>query len=251
MVASQTVGAILELVTAAFFCMLGWHLTTRFPTSPRGAPAMRGFSAYWLCQGLAALLRSGVTLAAAAGVDVSRGELHTTVLLAHGLVLAGIAGFLFYVVYIFVGRAGAAWTALLVYLAFGAGQWWLMATGDVEAAPTTFGVPFYVNAQNSVFPPQLAFVLALLPFVAGTVGFFYMGVSTKRTYTKFRATLVGSALLFWALASAAGYALRIGGLLQLTPELVALIVAVAVYLAYFPPGAVTRWIERREALKTT
>lgn len=249
MAIGQGLGGLLELVTAGFFCLLGWHLATRFPTSPQGAAAMRGFGAYWLFQGIASLLRSGVTLAAAAGIDVNRGEAAIIVLAAHALVLLGIAGFLFYLALIFVGRRSAAWATLGVYIVFGASQWWFIATHPLEAVPTDFGVPFYASAGGSVFPPQIAWLLALVPFVAGTIGLIFLGIRTQRPMTRFRATLVGGALLFWALASAAGYAVRIGGLVQLAPELVALLAAIVVYLAYFPPGRVTRWLEKREGLR--
>lgn len=249
MALGQSVGGLLELATAGFFCVLGWHLATRFPTSPNGVAAMRGFGAYWSLLGIAALLRSGVTLAAAAGLDVTRGEAAAIVLAAHGLVLLGVAGFLYYLAFIFLGRPGAAWATLGVYVAFGAAQWWAIASHPQEAAPTEFGVPFYASPTSAVFPPQIAYLLALVPFVAGTIGLIFLGIRTQRPMTKFRATLVGGALLFWALASAAGYAVRIGGIVQLAPELVALVSAIVVYLAYFPPGRVSRWLERREALK--
>lgn len=249
MAIGQGIGGVLELVTAAFFCFLGWQLATRFPTSPLGAPAMRGFAAYWFFQGLASLLRSGVTLAAAFGIDVASGEAAAIVLAAHALVFVGIAGFLFYLAFIFVGRPGAAWATFVVYMVFGASQWWLIATHRLEAAPSDFGVPFYAGSETSVFPPQIAYLLALVPFVAGTLGLIFLAVRTGRPMTRFRATLVGGALLVWALASATGYAVRVGGLVQLAPELVALAAAIIVWFAYFPPGRVSRWLEAREALR--
>lgn len=244
MAAGQLVGAALEVAAAAFFIFTGWSLMTRFPTSARARPAMVLFGAYWLSIGVASALKFAVL--ALTGTSVVPGVLETIFVTAHASILFGIAAFMFYITYILAGKEGTAYAVFAVYLLFGAGQLVLTLRGGFVDTDAAFGYPFYTRADNGIIPPQIAYLVALAPFVFGTVGLLYLGVQTDRTHTRYRAMLVGGALLFWAIASGTELNLRDAGVVALAPGTVALVAAVAVYVAYFPPGPIRRFLEQRE-----
>lgn len=246
MASTQVVSAAIQIIAALVFCFVGFGLATRFPTSPRGRPAILGFAGYWVLLGFAAFLSALIHAMAAAGWTVQGPTAWTLYLVSRALVLAGISGFMFYLAYVYDGRPRVALSILALYLAFGIGQLYLLVDGRLEAQPDAFSVPFYASGDAAWLPPQIAFLIALLPFVAGTVGLIFLGVRTRRRTTRYRAFVVGGGLLFWALAAGTDSSLRIAGVAALAPEIVALVAALAVYFAYFPPVTVARWIERKD-----
>lgn len=241
MAAGPYLAIVLKILTGAFFLFVGQRLMLRFETSPEARRAIMLFGLYWALLGVSALLRGLLLGLAVLDPQAFGGWLEPLFIVAHALLLLGLCGFMYYLAYIFLGRHGAAWGVFGLYALFGLGQLWLVAQGDLAGELTDFRYPFYPSEASVFFPYWLAYILAVVPFLLGTFGIMFLGLRTGRPRTRYRGILVGSALLFWAVASVADYTLRVQGPVELAPEIVAFAAALAVYLAYFPP----RFIEAK------
>ncbi|MBI4394475.1 MAG: hypothetical protein HY556_11880 [Euryarchaeota archaeon] len=246
MSSGQLVSAGIHLITALAFAFVGWRLMTRFATSSEARPAMVFFGLYWAALGGSALTQFALLVLAALGPVGLEFSLRLLFILAFAIVYVGLAGFMYYLAYIFTGRRVLSSATFVVYLLFGAGQVLLTIQGSVTPGDTDFTYPFYTNVSTVIFPPEIAYVLTLVPFVLGTFGLILLGFKTGRVRTHYRAILVGGALLFWAGSSAAAFAIHFKGLLELVPQLVAFGAALAVYLAYFPPAFIEARLDEME-----
>lgn len=245
MAAGQVVTALFGLATAAFFAYVGTRLR-RIPTSASGRPAMLAFGGYWTAVGVAAALAVTRVLLGFALDPAPGSVLHALFLLGQAALLAGVALFMYYLAYVFSGNPKTALGALVVYAVFGAGQLAFAASAPLVAEETQFRQPFYATDANAWVPQEIAFILAVTPVALGTLGLMWLGFKTRRPSTQYRAMLVGGALLAWAVSSALGFTLRVRGVWELAPEVVAFGAALAVYLAYFPPRRVEKELEARD-----
>lgn len=129
--ATLVAGAALDLTTLALYLHAGRLILRRARASP--GQALQGFALFWYAVAVVNALNAVLLLLAAAGaatLPVAFGLWDTRIALA----LIGFAGLVYYLLYLYVGRAGLRYVVALAYLGiFLLMQVWLIQSRPVAA----------------------------------------------------------------------------------------------------------------------
>lgn len=241
--ATLVTGVVVTLATAAVLAYVG-RLTLHRRVSPRASEARTAFAAWWWAA--AAVLAVGAlhTLAGLAGVRAV--DLHVLLLHVRAVPLAvAVWGLLFYLLYVYTGRAWLRWPVaayaiafyvyFLVYIEL-AGPW------RVEVTPWEVRVLAIEPAA-----PAATLALGLLlgaPLTLASVLYGSLYFRLEERTQRFRVALVSLAFAALFATILVGFALRLETrtwfpLLYQVPSLVA---ALVVLFAHRPPAwARERW----------
>jgi hypothetical protein len=214
------------------------------PVDPQAVSARRAFAGWWNVLAVLALYGAFADVATMMGawtVPLLVAVVHVLLL----AILLGMAGLLYYLVYLYTGREGAWKPIVLFYGAFWAFLvYWIEALqpNGIQPGAITPQLSYVHDPQDSAFGPLLGLLL-ILPIIGGAVGYFTLFFKAREATQRYRIAVVSLSILLWF-----GFSLA-GSLLEVTRDLawvvlsrtVSIAAALCVYGAYRPP----HWVQRR------
>lgn len=235
------VSAAFAIASAALYFYVGMKVAQR-QVSPDARLASQMFSLWWVS--LAALTVAGglESLAASLGLLELPLFLMLTILVLLGLCV-GLAGLLYYLVYLFTGKRRAIWPIVAFYVAYFALLvyyiTWLGPDGIVVGRWTT--TLHYAKPQSG--PLYMAVVVLLtFPILLGAAAYGTLFFRVREATQRYRIALVSGGILVWFGSAFVGVALGVNQTdwWQVTSRAIGLGAAVAILLAYQPPRFVRR-----------
>lgn len=232
-----------NLAAAAIYAAVARMLAAR-PVEASAVRARRAFSTWWGVLSLLSLygaFADAVTLAGGWTLPLLVAATHVLML----AILLGLAGLLYYLIYLYTGREGAWKPILAFYVAF-----WAFLVYYIEALRPD-------GIQEGVITPQLHYLhdpsasplaplLGLLlvgPIIAAALGYFTLFFRTREPTQRYRIAVVALSIVLWFSFSLVGSVTGVNRDLPwvIASRAVSLAAAACVYAAYRPP----RWVQRR------
>jgi hypothetical protein len=228
--------AFLSLVSAAVFVFLGWRLSQRVVARSARLPLAQ-FATFWF--GLALTTGFGGFESAWAVFGTPPLGVVVTILYLELLLISILLwGLLSYLVYIFTGRQYLVALSVL-YAAVYVTLLYLIAAAEPQSVTVSLGT-VGVTYESAIAGPAVLGVVALilLPEILASLAYFSLYFRTKDRTIRFRVTLVGWGLFLWFSSGLLGLGTTVDpGLAGIVLQhLIALAVAVLIFIAFFPPG---------------
>lgn len=232
-------GAGLAATAAAIFAYVGSRLSHR-KVSPESVTAAQAFVLWWYGLSLTTALAALQNVLAYGGIVDP--PLHLTILLFNLLVVCvALAGLVFYLVFLYSGRAGAAYYVGAFYvLVFVGLLYYAVAFNTGQLIVKRWNVTMLPDAPTSLLA---ILILAIVgPEFGGAVALLALRRRLEDPTARYRVTVVGLSLLLWLGIVTVG---AVGGLSandlwQIVSRVVSIGAAFGVLLAYFPPPFVQR-----------
>ncbi|MCA1811853.1 MAG: hypothetical protein LC623_07585 [Halobacteriales archaeon] len=237
----------LDLVANLLSCVIYLavaRIVAARPVDAKAVSARRAFAWWWDVLALLALygaFADAVTMAGAWTVPLLVAAVHVLLL----AILLGLAGLLYYLVYLYTGREGAWKPIVLFYGLFWAFLvYWIEALqpNGIQPGVITPQLSYVHDPKDSAFGPLLGLLL-ILPIIGGAVGYFTLFFRAHETTQRYRIAVVSLSILLWFSFSLVGSLLEVNQSLAWTilSRTISLAAALCVYGAYRPP----RWVQRR------
>jgi hypothetical protein len=230
------------IVATALYAKVGLQHVRR-PVRPESRRAARMFGVWWLALGATTLLGGASFVAASAGFAPL--PVFTAVLFLELLLICvGLLGLLHYLLFLFTGRD------LLAPLAAGYAAYFLgLVVLLLQAMPNGVAVGRWTADVTYADPPAgpvatLLLGLLVLPQVLGALAYLTVAFRVREATPRFRIVVVSGSIVVWFLSS---FLASVGGLTnedwwQVLSRLLGLGAALATFVAYNPPRALTeRW----------
>lgn len=211
-VASLLAAALVDSAITLTLGYVGWRVARRHHT-PEDARAAFGFAAWWY--GLAFTVFTNAWREAAAGLAVE-GRLAAVVPVAHAAyivaLVASVCGLLYYLTYIFTGRAAWFWPLVAFYAAYGAAAVWISArlSPDGLVAGPWFVQWHYARPELGGGLLLVMVLLLLLPQLAAAIAYGTLYRRTPEGIARRRIALVSTALIVWLGSALVAPALQLG-----------------------------------------
>lgn len=244
-------GASLSLINGLAFCIVGRVISKR-ALQGEDARANMAFVLWWYTLGALSFVGSGFSVAAAFGfTDLA---LHVTLLhVALLLLFLALWGLGYYFAYLFTGNK--RWFSILAvfYSAFYVWLTYLV----IKAKPNEVIINRYnvelgyeVELQDS--SPYLAFIgiLLILPQIIGALAYFSLLFRVKAPIQRYRIGLVAGTFLLWFATSIIAGALDLRETTDWyapASQVVSVVVAFLILLAFRPPKSLAAKLEGRDA----
>jgi hypothetical protein len=239
-------GTLFSFVSAFLFAYVGCVVGAR-RTTPHARLAIAAFATWWY--GLAAVTMVGtlVGLLAADGRMSLPLFIAFTHLILLGLVVA-LWGLVYYLLYLFTGRRGL-WVPLTVFYAV---YWAALLYFIQRSEPIGIIVKGWsaqlAYAKDTTGPLGTVLLLLLvLPQIVGAFAKFTLFFRTRERTQRFRIALVSWSIIVWFSTGllTSSPSMAASDAWQLASRLVGLGAALAILVAYQPPG----WLRRRLAVQ--
>jgi hypothetical protein len=235
-------GAFLSFLSAGIYFYVGQVLSRRRQSTSEASLAWLMFVTWWYALALATLMGGMLSLLGAFGIIGL--PLFTTITIINLLTTCvGLFGLIFYLLYLYTGKAGLIWPAGIFYFFY-----YGFLVYVVEASDP---VGVTINRWNTslqfqtIRGPLIVLVLVLLVFpqILGSLAYFMLFFQVKAKTQKYRILLVSWSIIIWFLSA---FLASIAGLSQqdwwqIASRLIALGAALTILFAYQPPS----WIKRR------
>jgi hypothetical protein len=234
--------AMLSIGSAIVYAIVGWRLSRR-EVGPEAKRAHDLFVVWWYALGGATLLGAANQFAAGFGYT----DLPLYVSFTHMsllLICIGLWGLLYYLLFLFTGRAGVLTPLTLFYI----GYYVLLVYAIVNANPIGLKVGRWNVTAVYERPFEGPFTTALIallvfPQVFGAAAYFTLAFKLRDRTQRFRVTVVSLSIIAWFLSS---FLASVAGLgesdaWQLASRGIGLGAALLILTAYHPPG----WMRRR------
>ena len=239
--ALHAISAAHILLAAAVSLAASWALRRRV-VSAEAVPAALALRAFWAGFGATAIVQGCMLLLALAGAATAAATIATTIL-AYGTSVFALGALAAYFAFVFTGSKRAVPAMVALYSTILAvGLFTLLRAGPVDLAPTrwTFEVIYARPPEGAL--AALPAIIALLPSIAGTIGFLLVGLRSSGVARQ-RALLVGTALLFWLVSIVVDdTGPTETDAVQVVRKVASVVGFGAIYLAYLaPPRWQRRW----------
>lgn len=247
-------GASLSLVVGVAFSIVG-RVVSRRSVQGDDARANMAFVLWWYTLGGLNFLGSGFSFAAAFGfTDLA---LHVTLLHVALLVLfVGLWGLAYYFAYLFTGDK--RWFSILAVF-YSAFYVWLIYL-VIKARPNEvilnrYSVELGYEVELQDTSPYVAFlgILLVLPQIIGALAYFSLLFRVKAPIQRYRIAMVAGTFLLWFGTSIVAGALDLRETTDWygpVSQMISVLVAFAILLAFRPPRAIVSALEAREAKQT-
>ncbi|MCA1813024.1 MAG: hypothetical protein LC624_03615 [Halobacteriales archaeon] len=207
------------------------------------------FALWWWSLAALSIINFASALSAAAGLVPSVPLLvavsDTTLL----LLCVALMGLLYYLLYLFTGRAGLLAPIVAVYLGVFLLLLWLIAASDpVGVEVARWGTRLtYADPPSSALGVALAVGL-LLPQALGALAYLNLARRLEDRAQRTRVEMVSVSILLWFLSSLAGSAAGLGqnDAWQVASRCISLAASLTILAAYRP----TPWMQRHWGLET-
>jgi len=233
------VGMLVRVVTAIIFGALALTVDRR-RVHPAARPANTMFALWWWAIGLQQLLTAVRTGLWSLGLPLS---LHVGLsLVSTAALLMGLAGLLYYLIYLYTGRALLLWPLIGAYAA--SFVWWFgrfAALEPIDVVLDDLTIRFVFGA-----PPSQELLLGALAFLVGPqllacVAIVVLAFRLPASAARVRLTVVAVGVVLWFGSSVAVMFIGVDGIVWDVVRLFAApLVGVSVLLAYAPPP----WLAR-------
>ncbi len=236
-------GLILNIVMAALLTQLGLVVWRRRPTGPARL-AGTGFAGWWIMLGLlqiSALIDLIVTRTV--GWTIPGYTTYVQALLL--LISVGFAGLLYYMVYLFTGRARAWIPVTIGYVAmFIVLLHWFNAADIIALNQGEFASePVYKRDLADGPLSTVIGLILLVPVFMAAIGYLSLYFKVQERSQRFRIATIGGAFTFWF-----GSSIIVGQATDwnntewwpLVSSLITLLAAAGVYATFQPP----RWMRK-------
>lgn len=233
--------ALFAFVAALVYAYVGWRLGQREVTE-KAQRAATLFSVWWY--GLAGTTTATGIMHLTAALDAASLPLFIALTYVNVLVVCvALLGLLYYLVYLFTGRdtvvpLGVFYAAYYVFLLY-----YLTAAGPTGVEVTRWRAA--LAYEQPLMGPLFGVVIALLVFpqLIGALAYLSLFFKVQEATQRYRILVVSLSIVVWfgSALAAAGSGLASNDAWQLASRFIGLGAAVAIYLAYFPPG----WVRRR------
>lgn len=236
------VSAAFSLLNGAAYLYVGRRLSAR-QVSEYASLAHGLFVLWWAALGVSSLL-GAVQIGLYLGGWLPIWIYDTFTALNLLLLVIGLWGLLYYLVFLYTGRRGA-WAPLAAfYLVFYAA---IQALGNYYDRPTVLGD----NGWNLVERPEIdvpqvtlwLFLLGLVgPQIGAALAYLRLYGKAEDTTQRYRIAMVSGSIIIWFGATLAASLAEVGALAawQVASRLLALAAAGAILIAYLPPPVVQR-----------
>ncbi len=233
-------GATQVIVAAAFF-MVGNRLRRR-PVAAESRAAALGFVGWWWGLAIYLAVQGILVLAAAAGAMPLWAHLANR-LLSGPLLCAAVAGLAFHILFILTGRRWLAWPLAIYYGAAAVAYDAL----TILAKPTAvvageWQVDLVPRASSNQQLWDLVLASIGLPIILCSIAFILLATRVESREQRTRAVLVGSSMLIWVGSGLLAQLAGSNAIKFVTLVLFGLAAALLVFIAYYPPRPMRRWI---------
>lgn len=236
-------GASLSAIVAGIYYYVGNVLSQRRAASADARLAWAMFIVWWYA--LSASTLSGALLSLFGALGVVGLPLFTTITLINLLATCvALYGLMFYLLYLFTGNRRLLRPLTIFYIVY-----YVLIVYYIQAsAPSGVTVGRWsatLDYQNPITGPFVLFLLFLLVFpqILGSLAYFTLYFRVQTASQKYRVLLVSWSIIIWFTSAFLASIVRLGeqDWWQVTSRLIGLGAALAILLAYQPPG----WIRRR------
>jgi hypothetical protein len=238
--AGTLIQAAFQVCAAALYAWVA-SLVYQRELSGEGRRANALFATWWLALGLVLLLAPLYSVPPVLGYR----DLALAVTLLNALLLlivVAIWGLVYYLVYLYTGNARWFWPLTVAYGTLAVGLLYLIAWAD----PTGFEADGTLHLEHElVGPPAVAFgLLFSLPIVVAALAYGSLFFRVADRGPRYRIAMVAGAFLFqfgWSTVSnVTGISRTYRGALwlQLLSDVITVLVAVVVVMAFRPPRAI-------------
>jgi hypothetical protein len=228
-------GVALAWGAAAVFFALGLTLLRRPVSSDDARLATTLFSFFWFGVGVSNF-SSGLRIPLAAA-DVPLTVLVGLSFIGYAALTMGLAGLLYYLVFLFTGQSFVVWPLVVFYALICA--WLIRSTASwrpsgVEVAAWSARILYEQPLQGQ---PQLVALLALVgPQLLAVIAIFVVAARLPRSAARVRMVVVGAAILTWFGGTLLANVFAIDGTAwQVIRALLPILVGLAVILVHRPP----------------
>lgn len=240
--ATLLAAAAFALAAAALYAYVGRQVRRR-RVSPEAQRAATLFGVWWL--GLAGTTAvGGIQSALAAAGLVTTPLVVTLTYLNIFVICVALWALLYYLLYIFTGRPGILAPLSAFYVAYYVLLVYYITSSrpvGIEVRRWTVQLVYAVPLQGGLFTVVLA--LLVFPQIIGALAYFTLFFKVRERTQRYRITLVSWAIIVWfgsAFVGASTGASQADDW-QLASRAIGLGAALAVLVAYKPPG----WLKRR------
>jgi len=229
------VSAIAGFVAASAYLFVGWRLSRRQVSPEVRFPAVQ-FVLFWgALAGLTALggLESLVAAFSTPSLPVALTFANVNLLLA----CAALWGLVGYLVYLYTGRSFTVPLAALYGALYVLATYYLTASvpDGVTVTAGTVAVHYQQSLTNGPVIAALV-ILIIVPELLGAFAYFTLVFRTQDRTTRYRITLVSWGLIGWFVLGLASGSVFGGGLLgHVLGQILGVLAAGVVLLAYYPP----------------
>ncbi len=240
--ATLTIAAAYGIAIGFVYLYVGRQVGKR-QVAQKDALAQKLFSAWWYALGASTLLGAvqlAFYMSGSLALWMYQAFQQTNLL----LVVVGLLGLLYYLLYLYTGSRRVLVPLALFYLAFYVALQALII-GNAPAGLTDDGWALQAEPQIELTPSAVwVFILAILgPQIGASIALFALYFKTEGRAQRYRIALVSGAIFTWfgvvLVANAAG--LGETGWWPPASRLLGLAAALSVLAAYRPP----RWVQRR------
>ena len=234
--------AALAFGSALVYAVVGWRLSQR-DVAPEAKRAHDLFVVWWYGLGAATLLGGLEQVAAAFGV-LDLALFVSLTYMALLLICIALWGLLYYLLFLFTGRAGVLAPLTAFYVAY----YIMLLYAIVGANPIGIETRRWnvtLTYEHPLEGPFTTVIIALLVFpqILGALAYFTLVFKLRDRTQRFRVTVVSWSIIAWFMSS---FLASVSGLSnsdawQLASRLIGLGAALLIFMAYHPP----QWMRRR------
>ena len=243
MMVSLFASGLVSLTAFVFLIWVGWAVGRRPASTPGARLAGSTFAAWWYALAASSAV-SGIGAVATALGDPPVSLLTGLQFLNVAAICMGLAGLLYYLVFLYSGRSGHFWPLAIAYSLFAAG----LVRAMVGWGPVAVVATRYDASVVYADPGSEASVLVLLlvlvgPQLLASLALFLLATRLPHSASRVRLLVVAAAIFAWFGSVFAGEAVGLSGndaweVLQLW---IPVLVGASVLLVHRPPS----WLEKR------
>lgn len=240
--ATLLASAALTVLTAAVYLYLG-RLVNRRPLDGAAKRAIWAFAAWWVGLGLVTLADSTALLLAASGIATVPVHVTVTHVTVAGLTV-GLAGLLYYLLYVYTGNEGVAWPVAAFYAVFYVvTMYYLNATQAAGVTVSDWSVSVDYAQRSGGVLLSLILGMLILPILFAAIGYGSLFFQVESRSQRFRVGMVSGAFIVWfgsaLLAQVTGF--NEAAYWPVASQVIALLAPLAIILAFNPPS----WLKNR------
>lgn len=232
---------VTQLIVGGAFALVGNRLRKRPVAEAARGPTL-AFAFWWLGLAVYLVLQGALDVAAVAGWAPL--EAHLGIRLFSGpLLCAAVAGLAYHILFILTGRRALAWPVGVYYAVAAVAYDALILVGHPAGVLAADWQVDLVPAPATTDPRWGAVLASIgLPVILCSIAFLVLARRVVSREQRMRANLVGSSMLLWV---GSGLLAQLAGTNAekfVTLVVFGLAAAILVFIAYYPPGPVRRWI---------
>jgi hypothetical protein len=232
MLPTLAVAGGVSVLTAVAFAVVGRAVLAR-DASDHARLARAAHATWWLALAVYLALQGGLTIAAAFGRLTSEAYFASRVV-AIPLLCAGAGGITAYLLFLYAGRRGLMWSALLGYAGVAALFYYV-----TFSQPTGLRIgDWLVGVDDSAPLYRLVYALVGLPPIAASIAYLALLRKVETREQRYRVVLVAGSILLYVGSGLAARLRASDEVIFVTLVLFGLGAAIASLAAYYPPPSV-------------